>query len=143
MAHAVTPVTIHATTVAWHAQAVTITGAAGSGKSALGLQLMALGCELVADDQTVLTLHDHRLWATCPAAIHGLIEARFVGILQAVPCLTAVVSLAITMDVVETERLPPDRDVTYLGITLPLLHKSETGHFAAAVLQYLKQGRRS
>lgn len=143
MAHSVAPVTIHATTVALLGQAVLITGASGTGKSALGLQLMALGCALIADDQTVLNLHDGTLWATCPQPIHGQVEARFVGILNATAQPTAWVALSINMDSIETERLPPWRDVTYLGVSVPLLHKVETGHFAAAVLQYLKQGRRS
>ena len=143
MAHSVAPITLHATTVALMGQAVIITGASGSGKSSLALHLMALGFELVADDQTVLSLHDNTLWATCPPPILGQIEARFVGILQAAPCLTAWVGLAINMDLVEIERLPPLRTVAYLGISLPLLHKVETGHFAAAVLQYVRLGRRS
>ena len=135
--------TLHASCVAWGQNAVLITGAAGSGKSGLALALMAHGCQLIADDGTHLTAEQGHLVARCPPALRGLIEARGLGLLAATPADTATVTLCITLDLIETERLPPWREVTYLGVSLPLLHKVETGHFAAAVLQYLKQGRRS
>jgi HPr kinase/phosphorylase len=135
--------TLHASCVAWGQNAVLITGAAGSGKSSLALALMAYGCQLIADDGTQITSEQGRLVARCPPALLGMIEARGVGLLNATPLDAGLVSLCITMDLTETERLPPNRIVTYLGVSLPLLHKVETGHFAAAVLQYLKQGRRS
>jgi len=117
---------------------VLITGRSGSGKSALGLNLMAYGCDLVADDQTLLMERSGRLWASAPARLAGQIEARFVGILSAPVQATARVALVIAMDRPETQRLPPARSTTLLGVTLPLLHNPGTGHFAAAILQYLK-----
>ena len=135
--------TLHASAVAWDGRAVLITGASGTGKSALALQLLAHGCALIADDATELCAQNGHLIAACPPAIQGLIEARGVGLLPVQASPPAAVTFCITMDIIETERLPPWREVTYLGVSLPLLHKVETGHFAAAVLQYLKQGRRS
>jgi HPr kinase/phosphorylase len=135
--------TLHASTVAWDGRAVLISGESGSGKSALALQLMAFGCTLIADDATILHAENGQLIASCPAPLKGLIEARGTGLLNADSLMNAPVTLCITLDQIETERLPPWRTVAYLGISLPLLHKVETGHFAAAVLQYLKQGRRS
>ncbi len=133
---------IHATCVALDDRAVLITGASGSGKSALGLGLMALGCDLVADDYTELTREGLHLTAHCPAPLQGLIEARGVGVLQAAHIPQATVALAIDLDHTETDRLPPQRSVTWLNIAVPLLHKVESGHFAAAILQYLRAGRR-
>jgi len=52
------------------------------------------------------------------------------------------VALAVDLDHTETDRLPPQRSVTWLNVTVPLLHKVESGHFAAAILQYLRAGRR-
>lgn len=135
--------TLHASTVAWNGRAVLITGAAGSGKSTLALQLMGYGCSLIADDATQLEVVDRALVASCPPPLTGLIEARGTGLLNAHSLPRAPVTLCITLDLIETERLPPWRIVTYLECALPLLHKVETGHFAAAVLQYVKQGRRS
>lgn len=135
--------TVHASAVAWDGRAVLIAGASGSGKSTLALQLLAFGCCLIADDATILQSDNGQLIASCPPALSGLIEARGTGLLNAQNLSRAPVTLCITLDQTETERLPPWRTVTYLGHSIPLLHKVETGHFAAAVLQYVKLGRRS
>jgi HPr kinase/phosphorylase len=49
--------------------------------------------------------------------------------------------LAVDMERVETERLPPRREISLLGRKVSLLHKVENAHFPAAILQYLKRGR--
>jgi len=72
----------HATVVAWAGSGVMIIGKPGSGKTSLALHLMALGCDLVADDRTELYKQGDQLVARCPLAIQGQIEARGFGILQ-------------------------------------------------------------
>jgi HPr kinase/phosphorylase len=119
---------------------VLIRGPSGAGKSSLGLELMAWGARLVADDRTELSREGESLVARCPAAIRGLIEARGVGILQA-EATEAVVELVVDLGEGEGERLPPWREAVILGVSLPCLHKPLTGHFAAAICQYLKGGR--
>lgn len=131
----------HASTVALNDRAVLVRGASGSGKSALALGLMAMGCSLVADDQTILTRHGDHLIATCPPRIAGLIEARGLGLLNALPAGPTPVAFCVDLDHISAERLPIHRTVSYLGVSLPLLHKVEREHFAAAILQYLKLGR--
>ncbi|MGJ8622899.1 MAG: HPr kinase/phosphorylase [Yoonia sp.] len=132
--------TLHATSVSWHGKAVVITGASGSGKSTLGLQLMALGCDLVADDRTQLDVLDAQLVATCPAALSGMIEARHVGILSARPVPSATVTLVVDMDQTEVNRLPPARKITIMKCVIPLIWRSKGPHFAPAILQILKSG---
>ncbi len=132
---------IHASCVAVSGRAVLITGASGTGKSALALNLMALGATLVADDQVDLSRDGARIIAQAPPAIHGLIEARFVGLLNAKTCAKAQVILAVTLDQVEEERLPPHRSKFFLGCAVPLLHNVGNTHFPAAILQYLRCGR--
>jgi HPr kinase/phosphorylase len=117
-----------------------ILGPSGAGKSALALHLMALGATLVADDRTILTRHGDTLIATCPPAIRGMVEARGIGILRATPLDAAPLVAAVDLGQSEPDRLPNIRSTILLGISLPLLHKVETGYFAAAVLQYLKEG---
>lgn len=135
---------LHATTVALAGRgAVVITGASGSGKSGLGLELMALGCDLVADDRTLLSTRDGGPWAFCPPGLEGLIEARFVGLLRARAAAPSPVALAVDLDRTEADRLPLPRHVAWLGARVPLLHKAATPGFAAALLQYLKVGRLS
>lgn len=135
-------VTIHASCVALGSRAVLISGASGAGKSALALQLMAMGASLVADDRTILTRRGDRLVASAPPAIHGLIEARGVGLLQAETVAQADVVLQVDLDQTETARLPVMRFCDILGLRRPSIHKVDSSHFPAAVLQYLKGGRR-
>lgn len=131
---------VHASTVAFADRGVIILGASGSGKSALALELLALGGVLVADDRTIVTRRGAALIADCPAAIQGQIEARFVGILT-VPFQGAVpLSLAVNLDRIESQRLPPVRHWSYAGVQIPMLHKVAQGYFPAAIRQYLLQG---
>ena len=134
---------LHATTVAFAAGAVLILGPSGSGKSALGLQLIWLGARLVADDQTVVQCRAGTLVASAPAEIRGMIEARGVGILAASPQDEAVLALVVDLGTKETERLPPFRNWTMAGCSLPLLHSIRRSHFPVAIAQYILSGRRA
>lgn len=133
--------TLHANSLAYRGRAILISGAAGRGKSALSLALMGRGCGLIADDQTLLSVHNGELIAACPPAISGLIEARGIGILNADPHPPAPVALCIDMDQIEAERLPPRRCVTYLNVALPLILHVQHCHFDAAVMHYISAGR--
>lgn len=133
---------LHASAVAWKNKAVLMTGASGSGKSSLALELMGFGCTLVADDRVDLTRREELLLVSAPQTIQNMIEARGIGLLNARAVKNCPLHLVVDMNVVETDRLPPQRLVNYLGIELPLLHKLDSPHFPAAILQYLKAGRR-
>lgn len=135
------PEIVHASCVAVQGRAVLIRGASGTGKSALALHLMALGAGLVADDRTCLQAREGQVIASCPEALGGLIEARFVGLLRAAPAPPAPLALVVDLDRVETRRLPPPRNTALLGQQIPLLHKVDHAHFPASILQYLKGGR--
>ena len=136
------PLVRHGTTVAWDGRGLLIIGASGAGKSALALDLMALGCVLVADDRTALSAEDGAVIARCPPAISGLIEARGVGLLRAETAAQARLVAVLDLDHCETDRLPGPRDITLLGIPVPLLHNPAWGIKASALLQYLKCGRK-
>lgn len=132
---------LHATAVAWDGRAALLRGRSGAGKSALALELLAWGARLVSDDRTELRAAGGRLWARGPAAIRGLIEARGVGLLRAVALEEAEAVVIVDLDRTEEARLPPWREESVLGVTLPLLHKPASGILAPALLQYLKEGR--
>jgi len=130
---------LHATCVALDGRGVLILGASGAGKSALGLELMAYGARLVADDRTIVTRQDDTLIATCPRAIHGLIEARGLGLLHADPVDYAEICLVIDLDQVSTERLPPKRHHTLLNVPIALVFRATSRHFPFGVLQILRK----
>lgn len=131
----------HATCVALGQAAVLLMGQSGSGKSAMALELMSRGAVLVADDRTILTRQGQTLIASCPPAIRGQIEARGVGILAADHQDSAIVQLVVDLDSVEDARLPQQRHITLLGVSIPLLHTPRSVHFPAAILQTLRGGR--
>lgn len=132
---------LHANCVVYDGRGVLVVGPSGSGKSALSLQLIALGAKLVSDDRTILQSRNGTLVASCPSAISGMIEAYGVGILRTEPESEAVIRLVIDLGQAETRRLPPRRSVTFLNIAIELVHGSNGTHFSSAVLCYLLGGR--
>ncbi|MDO6481518.1 HPr kinase/phosphorylase [Shimia thalassica] len=132
---------LHATSVACHGKAVLIQGRSGAGKSALALQLIALGGVLVADDRTQVWQGHTSLMVDAPDRLSGLIEARSVGILRAVPAGPTPLALVVDLDVLETDRLPERHETTLLGQSVPLLRGVSEPHFAPAILQLLAHGR--
>ncbi len=132
---------LHASCVALQDKAVLIRGASGSGKSSLTLELLTRGAMLVSDDRTCLIKRERGVVAYAPALLLGLIEARGVGILRADSAAPSPIALVVDLDQTETERLPDAQTCDLLGQQLPLLHKANEPHFAAAVLQYLRAGR--
>lgn len=119
-------------------RAVLITGASGTGKSSLALELMSRGARLVADDRTLVRRDDDRLIAACPPAIAGLIEARGIGLIRATAVDRVQLALIVDLDDAERDRLPPPRSAHLLGLTLPRilcgassLGRTPTAHAAA------------
>ena len=74
-----------------------ITGAAGTGKSTLALEMIAAGAVLVADDQTQLARDGAGPDLSAPPAIAGRIEARGVG-LMTLPHAPAPLDLIVDLD---------------------------------------------
>ncbi|MEI4471422.1 HPr kinase/phosphorylase [Frigidibacter sp. MR17.24] len=132
---------LHATTVAIEGKGLLILGPSGSGKSALGLWMLAHGARLVADDRTEITATAAALVARCPPAILGRIEARGVGILQARTAGATPVVLAVDLGRPEPERLPPRRILSLLGHDIALVHGQDAPHLGPALLQWLRGGR--
>lgn len=135
---------LHATSVAVEGRGLLILGRSGAGKSALAIRLIVLGAALVSDDRTRLEAGAEGLVATCPSpAQKGLVEARGVGILAAPVVERANLVLAIDLDQPETQRLPPPRTVTFLGIPLALVLHPQNDHFPDALMLYLRHGRQA
>lgn len=130
-------VTLHATCVAVAGHGVLIFGPSGSGKSALALQLIAMGALLVSDDRTIVNREGGTLLATSPSTIKGMIEARSVGILSVLHQERVPVMLAIDMACLEVMRLPERHSTTILDIVVPCLHKVDAPYFPAAIHAYV------
>lgn len=131
---------LHASCVAVGGCGIVIRGQSGSGKSALSLQLMAYGADLVADDRVLLSLENGRVVVRPPNPIKGLIEARGVGILKAQAVPEAQLCGIVDLDRVEEARLPAQTYEEILGQNVPVLYRVEVAHFAPALLQYMKGG---
>ncbi|WP_291729398.1 HPr kinase/phosphorylase [Leisingera sp. F5] len=131
---------LHASCVALEGRGLLITGTSGQGKSALALQLMAFGAQLVADDRVLLQLLDGQVVASAPEPIRGLIEARFMGLLHAQIRSPVPVSALVDLDEVETERLPMRHSTQLLGQKVLRVKRVDGAHFAPALMQYLRCG---
>ena len=140
---AVIHATVHATCVAVAKRGLLILGPSGSGKSALGLALMALGAKLVADDRTILTNKAGTLIAKCPPTIRGLIEARGLGLIHAETLASARITLVVDLGQSETDRLPPFRHTSLCGVTCDLVLGQQTPHFPSFLLAYVMGGRQA
>lgn len=132
---------LHASCVAVKGRGLLITGPSGAGKSALALQMMALGADLVADDQTLLSPRAGKLFGAAPPATAGLIEARFLGILKAPHLAETEIALVIDLSRPETERLPPCREITLAGVSCALAYSCATPHLSASLMCWLAHGR--
>ncbi|MEM1362576.1 MAG: serine kinase [Pseudomonadota bacterium] len=129
---------MHASSVRIADHAVLVTGPSGSGKSSLCLELMALGATLIADDRTRLCEWDEKLWASAPKSLPQAIEARGVGLLRVRLAPAAPIGLVVDMGRNEEDRLPPERNILLQGHNVPLLRRSNTTHFAAAILLQMR-----
>ena len=112
----------HGTVVAFDGRAVLLRGQPGTGKSDLALRLIALGAELVADDQVELAAEGDGIVARAPPTIAGMIEVRGLGI-RALPHRPWA-SLALVADLVapdKVERLPEPAMAMIEGREIPIL----------------------
>ena len=135
-----TSATLHASCVALASRAVLISGASGSGKSALSLRLMALGAGLVADDGVRLERRGKDIICSAPDPIAGMIEARGIGLLRAEAHPPARLFLAVDLDHAEPHRLPPVRHFSVLGLPVRLILGKDSSHLEYGILQILKSG---
>ena len=136
-------VLLHASCVSVNGNGVLICGAAGSGKSSLALNLIALGAELVADDQTLIRRENKNLIARCPETISHLIEARGLGFLTPPACSNVTLTLVVDLETVQTQRVPTREIYELFGITLPLFRRAPLDAFPAALYILARDGVRN
>ena len=99
--------TVHASAVALDDSGLLIIGPAGSGKSSLAIEMIAMGAELIGDDMVALSAKGGEIFAAAAPGARGQIEARNVGILTC-PLRDGAVKVDLVVDLgdEETDRLP-------------------------------------
>ena len=128
---------IHGTAVAVDGAGLLMVGPSGSGKSALAVEMMALGAGLVADDRVEVRPGSPPVLAA-PARWPGLVEVRGLGLLRVagsgpVPC-HAVLDLGAKA----RGRLPEQGTAPLGGTEVTWLRWGEGRPFAAALMLYLR-----
>jgi serine kinase of HPr protein (carbohydrate metabolism regulator) len=86
--------------------AVLLLGDSGIGKSDVALRLVAMGAQLLADDQTALFVESGRLFAGPPQGAEPWIEIRGIGIVRLPPGAPAPVLLVVQLTNEQSPRLP-------------------------------------
>ncbi|MCP5037251.1 MAG: hypothetical protein GY945_06585 [Rhodobacteraceae bacterium] len=132
---------LHATCVAFGSRGVVISGKSGTGKSALALELIALGATLVSDDLTWISLAEGMPVAHAPQRLAGVIEARNVGLLKLPYQASVPLCLLVDMDRDEDERLPHSHITEILGASVQTIYRVEAPYFPAAVKALVTGGR--
>lgn len=132
---------LHATTIAFEGAGLLILGPSGSGKSSLALDIMAVGAMLVADDRTDLHRNGDAVIASCPPPLLGLIEARGIGVLSAIPAGPVRVRQVVVLGTADGDRLPQSCFYDLLGVDIPLVRTDYHPHLHAALRQLLSGGR--
>ncbi len=150
----------HGTCVAMKCRGLLLIGRSGSGKSALALALLGLGCNLVCDDCVCLSVEKRGeggvenseqtdvIIATPPATAKPMIEARGIGLLNApLTPLTAKTRLiaVVDMDSASDSRLPAREYATLQTAKktarIDLIRGANQPNLHFALLQYLIHGR--
>jgi HPr kinase/phosphorylase len=131
---------IHASCITHNGRGLLIFGQSGAGKSTLALQMIALGCQLVADDRCNIAVEHAKLIARAPRTIAGLIEARGLGILRLPYVFQSEVVACVDVSEDTTTpppRLPARRSTAIAGIDIDFLHFQSAAHFPSLVMCYL------
>ncbi|HEX2940824.1 MAG TPA: HPr kinase/phosphatase C-terminal domain-containing protein [Rhodopila sp.] len=111
---------MHGSCIARSDDAVLIIGPSGMGKSDLALRMLARGFELVADDQVDIVDG----FASCPAELAGLLEARGIGIVRLPHRARARLALVVELGQAP-ERLPLPVRHPDLGVPVVRLNAAE------------------
>ena len=132
---------LHASAVSRQGKAVLLIGAAGTGKSTLALELMALGADLLADDAVDLRREGSQITLSCPSSIKGKIEARKVGLLSVPSVDHARLAFIVNLDKTSAGRLAPPEAQMILGVKIPLIRGKGVSGLTAIIWCLLGDGQ--
>ncbi len=114
---------IHANCFRFNQKAILLRGKPGSGKSDITLRAIEeANASLIADDQVKLHVQDHKIFASAPRSLAGLLEIRGLGFLK-LPYIEKS-EIGLIVDLVESELIPAFAQENYEtldGISLPCI----------------------
>lgn len=134
----------HASVVGYQNRGLLILGHSGVGKSRLAAEVMALGGNLVADDQVQFAVTRGMLVASSVPHLAGIMELRHMGLIRVVDYIpTILIHLAVELvEGAEPERLPEPQIRDFMGVEVPFLQLPPPPRTsAAAIILYLKAMR--
>jgi len=116
-----------------------IIGPSGSGKSGLALSIIALGGQLVGDDQIDLIRTDDQVHMHHSPTIQNQIEARYFGLLHVPFVATARLNCVVDMGRKQPNRLPEHETVTIFEQNIPIFAGANVPNLASVLYVHLKQ----
>lgn len=72
----------HGVLTAIKGKGLLITGAAGTGKSSLALELLSMGFQLIADDSIKIASINNRIIGSCPPLLERILHTRELGLIS-------------------------------------------------------------
>lgn len=131
---------LHGTLVSHNGVGCLLLGAPGTGKSRLGVEIMAFGGRVVADDLVVLRLMSGMLMGGPPKELMGIVEMRGVG-LNKIPDTVSqhVVHMVIELNTDLNIPVPTSNTREFEGVELPYFvlppHPYTSALYVAAVMR--------
>lgn len=132
---------LHGSAVELARQGILILGPSGAGKSSLARDLIVLGANLIADDQTVLTCDGSKVQMSRPPSLPAGLELRGIGIVGCPMVETAPLVLVVDLSRMEPDRIPPKREYALLGLKFPLIYGAGLDGLAQSLYLYMNHGR--
>lgn len=132
---------VHGTAIAVDGRGFLFIGSSGSGKSGLALQMMALGAELVSDDQVLLVQMGSDLEMSAPDTLKSKIEARQLGIIETPSVSSTMLSWVVDLDQDAQTRLPQLQYCEVLGVRFGLINGRNVPNLASTLMILGRGGR--
>ena len=133
-------IVLHATTIDISGRGASIIGESGFGKSSLAIKLIAMGANLVSDDQTLLKLADGKIFLSKPRQVPCAIEARGIGLIPIQSIKKSELFCFVKLIDKPIERLPPLHDKICFGKSIRLIHFNPILGNEAALFLMIKYG---
>ena len=134
---------VYGSAIAVDGRGFLIRGASGSGKSGLVLQMMALGADLISDDQVIIERSAGTIIMSAPQTLVGKIEARFVGIINVPTRKNAVLNHVIDLDLDSPAQLPQLQHCEVLGLRINLINGRNVPNLASILMIFGRTERHS